>query len=117
MQIQRPNIIAFQAIQLNKDETKRADDLLLSMNSSAPKEQAKLELFDIFDKYIQSEAKTRAGVLYYQEDFLQRLYVTFFESLEAIKPLTTDKLLEILNKTTPNLEEIKEHYRLGIRII
>lgn len=117
MKIERPvnsiNSISFKAISLNKDETKRTDDLLRAINDPAQKQQSKLELFDIFDKHLQNEAKTKSKGLYYHEDFLQRLYMLFFESLENIKALTTDKLLEILNKTKPNHEEIKEHYRLG----
>ncbi len=112
MYIYPKNFVSFKAISLNKDEKKHAENLLHSNDVS--KEKVKLELFNIFDKHLQNEAKAKSRGLYKQEDFLQRLYLTFLESLENTKSLTVDKLLEILNGTKPNQEEIKEEYRYEI---
>lgn len=113
MQIRPINSVIFKSISLNQEETHNTEIWLNKLNNPTTKAQAKKELFNIFDKHLKAESVKKAGKLFYKDDVLQKLYLIFVETLENIPELKTDKLLEILNNTKPDKEDIQEKYRKG----
>lgn len=108
--------ISFKAIELKPPEKEKSDKILGKMKlSSSESNDLSYKLFNIFDKQIQKEASQKSGKVFYQEDFLQKMYLTFFETIQDVKELTTEKLIEILNMVKPDRNEVKESYRLGTK--
>ena len=107
------NFITFRAISLNEREKAKSDKLISGLNTAGNKEKIKSDLFKVFDKHLQKEAAKKGKKLYYKEDVLQKMYLKFFETLENVKELTTESLIEILNSTKFDKNEIKEDYQFG----
>ena len=107
------NFITFRAISLNEREKAKSDKLISELNTARNKEKIKSDLFKVFDKHLQKEAAKKGKKLYYKEDVLQKMYLKFFETLENVKELTTESLIEILNCTKFDKNEIKEDYQFG----
>ena len=89
------NFITFRAISLNEREKAKSDKLISGLNTAGNKEKIKSDLFKVFDKHLQKEAAKKGKKLYYKEDVLQKMYLKFFETLENVKELTTESLIEI----------------------
>jgi len=107
------NQINFGAITLNKNEQERSNRLLAELDKAENKDQIKTGLLDVFDKHLQKEAELKSKGVYFQEDVLQKLYLNFFEAIENIKDLTTQKLIDIIDATRPDKNELKEQYRIA----
>jgi len=106
------NQINFRAITLNEKEQERSNRILSGLDKAENKDRIKTGLLDVFDKHIQKEAELKSKEVYFEEDVLQKLYFNFFEAIENIKDLTTQKLIEIIDATRPDKDELKEQYRL-----
>ena len=59
----------------------------------------------MFDKHIQKEAALKSKWTSF-DDYLQKMYLNFFEAIENIKNLTTQKLIDILDSTAPDKNKI-----------
>ena len=83
---QKHNSINFKKIQLQKVEQEKAAKLLESLHtakSSEISQKIKYELFNIFDKHLQNEAnKFLNNIFINRDDFLQTLYLKFFEYIQ-----------------------------------
>ncbi len=93
--------INFTSINLAEQEKEKSDELIFKIREEKDKDKLKSELLDVFDKHIKKEAEIKSKGTYYLEDVLQKMYLNFFEALENVKDITTEKLVEILNKTKP----------------
>ena len=104
---QNSNITTFKQIQLSKIEQEKTLNLLKNLADDVlmPKyEKIKIELFDIFDKHIQNEVGKHSSIYISKEDFLQTVYLKFFELIENIKEnlITPQNFFEELNKIKPD---------------
>ena len=109
----RENQINFKKIQLSKVEQEKAAKLLADLPSiTVPSsiEKIKLKLFDIFDSHLQKEASRRSKKFVHKEDFLQTLYLKFFEFLDLIKEKTIfpEDFINLLDEIKPSEEELVE---------
>ena len=115
MQIQNNNCrISFGSINLTQQEKEKSDLLLGQIHHTKRKDKIKMELLDVFDQHIKKEAKIKSGNIFHGEDFLQKMYLTFFEAIENIKQISTDALVEILDDFKPGNEDLKENYRIKV---
>lgn len=105
------NLISFSAISLNQEEKEKADTLISQFQMSKNKDKLKYDLLEIFDSHIQKDSVDKSKGIYYIEDFLQTMYLNFFEAIENIKELSTQRLVDILNSINPDKNELKEEYR------
>lgn len=118
MQIQEVKTpqISFQNIQLTKVEQVRSNKLLAQLANGKNKEELqniKMTLFEIFDKKFQYELTKYSSKYHYKDDFIQRLYLKFFEMLEQIceNLLEPCDFIDSLNKI---IKPGKEEKRGGI---
>lgn len=109
-----PNLINFGSISLNEYEKEKSDKLISQLQSSENKHQIKSGLLDVFDKHIQNESAQKAKGIFFQEDMLQKMYLNFFEAIENMKDLTTEKLIDVLHSTKPDKNELNEQQGFGI---
>ena len=106
--------MSFQKIQLKNAEQELATALLNDLTKSKNKnniEIIKNRLFEIFDKYFRAELGKYSKVYTHKDDFLQGIYLRFFEKLENVekkelKPI--DFLGEINKIIKPAKDEDKE---------
>ena len=103
--------INFTSINLAQPEKEKSDMLIFKMSEEKDNARLKSELLDVFDKHIKQEAEIKSRGIYYKSEVLQKMYLNFFEALENVKDITTEKLIEILDKTEPGNNELKEEYR------
>lgn len=99
------NLINFTAINLQAKEKSKADKLIAQLPDTKNRDNIKLELLDLFDKHIQKEAALKSKWTSF-DDYLQKMYLNFFEAIENIKNLTTQKLIDILDSTAPDKNKI-----------
>lgn len=80
------NNIVFQKIQLENEENRTATELLNTLyNDEAKAETAKSDLFNIYDKHITKEVAGRSKHYVNKDDYLQNIYLSFFELLDKIQ--------------------------------
>ena len=104
---QNSNTTTFKRIQLSKIEQEKTLNLLKNLADEVhiPKyEKIKIQLFDIFDKHIQNEVNKHNNIYISKEDFLQTVYLKFFELIENIKEklITPQNFFEELNNIKPD---------------
>ena len=115
MQIKNNNCrISFGSIDLTQQEKEKSDLLLGQIHHTKRKDKIKIELLDVFDKHIKKEAEIKSGNIFHGEDFLQKMYLTFFEAIENIKQISTDVLVKILDDFKPENEDLKEGCRINV---
>ena len=95
--------VIFKQIKLTKAEEKLAIKYLTSISSPALNtihEQAKTNLFEIFNKHFQIELSKYSKSYLYKNDFLQNAYLHFFELIKQIqeKTLSPINFLTEINK-------------------
>lgn len=108
------NYINFKRIQLsNADEKKVLKKLsTLSKSSSVDKiHSIKIDLFEIFDSHFQNELSHYSRLYTHKDDFLQGIYLRFFELLGDIQEKTVSifDFMENINRIIkPNIDEKRE---------
>ena len=103
--------VSFTGINLNDKEKEKTDVLLKQLEISSNRGKIKTELLDIFDKHIKKEAESKSSAYFYIKDYLQKMYLAFFDAIENSKQLSSELLIEILNGVKPQKEEKKELFR------
>ena len=96
--------VKLRTLAIKPPEIKEALSLLgdLSASQNAMMQEAiSIKIFEIFDKYLKEKAFRSSGKIF-KEDFLQKIYLSFFELLEKVKcrELEPGMFLETLDKTT-----------------
>lgn len=70
----------------------------------------KNKLFNIFDSYIQSEAKTKTKYFHIFKDVLSEMYLKFAELLNNVQNYSYENFVNELNEYKPSKETIKSEY-------
>ena len=97
---------SFNAIYLTKDEKLTAIRLFRKYNapiSEKESKQLKLDIFEIFNPHLKKLAEQKTKQFVNKEDFLQNIYLKFFEFLEIFKSAKNPiyKLCHELDKIHP----------------
>ena len=92
----------FKMIQLSKIEQENATKLLNQIATGtieAKENKLKNDILKIFDKHLKKEAylKTKSSNFYSRKDFLQNIYLCFFEKIEELKKNGTISLTTLCN--------------------
>ena len=106
----------FKAVQLSRQEELKARRLIEKITSSEYS-QARVDsfvsdIFGIFDKHIQKEAKNKLKPCYIAEDFLQEIYLQFFITLQNIKKSVNpfEAILDSINNYKASKNVMKPEY-------
>ncbi len=104
--------INFKKIQLNKAEQKKAFDLLINLTKtdvSSKVDKIKFDIFELFDPHLQKEAFSTSAKFVFGKDFLQTLYLKFFELLEKVKEkeLLPENFVEKLDNVKADEEDMR----------
>ena len=89
---------SFKKIQLTKNEKKIAGELLAEISTCTSQQKAnkiKNELLELFDKHIKKEVNSYIRTITHQEDYLQSLYLKFFELVDNIQAKTSNDEVQI----------------------
>lgn len=106
------NSISFKRIELNDSEQSKSlqlFDRLAKNNSEAEASNIVGEIFDIFQKHIEREAEIKGKKMHVlKEDYLQSLYLKFFENLKLVteKSMNFSEFLNNLNNFHTTKHEI-----------
>ncbi len=115
MQITLKNSPFFTAIKLNDKEYKKAEEQLKSYNADNA-DLVQANLYDIFEKHIDKEAKLKSRGIYYSDEIYQNLFLKLFENIEnaskEIHPI--DFILEKLNSYKTSKEDVKPNNLKGL---
>ena len=107
--------LTFKKIQLSQAEAK-ATSILFEDLTKKPElinsESFKLKIFNIFNKHLKNEVAHYSEKFVWKEDFLQSLYLKFFELLSklTISQLNTDSFVEDLNNIIKPDKNDKKQY-------
>lgn len=105
---------SFRAIQLSEIDMQKSrkifNILSTALISETEKSRAKTKLFNIFDSYIKSEAKTKTKYFNIFKDVLSEMYLKFAEIMNDAKNCTCESIIEKLNEYKPSKDTIKPEY-------
>ena len=109
-------IPSFKAIQLNNTEKEKAKlvfDAFKSDSTERQEQTLKNDLLQIFDKHLQQEALKKSYLCQDKENYLQNLYLHFFETIEHIKSKANslDLLIESIDKHKVQEDDAKTKYK------
>ena len=94
---------------MNKSK-KLYEKLSAAVLPEAEKSIEKNKLFNIFDSYIQSEAKTKTKYFHIFKDVLSEMYLKFAELLNNVQNYSYENFVNELNEYKPSKETIKSEY-------
>ena len=101
---------SFKAIKLSDSERKKSEELMRSLVSSSELESdtIKLQIYELYDKHLQKEADLKLKRYHFKEDFMQEMFLKFFEMLENIrkKIFPIENFIPALNDIKPTNNEL-----------
>ena len=97
------NYINFKRVQLSQIEEQKALKMLSKLAGNKVENEIeilKFNLFEMFDSHFQNELSNYSNLYTHKEDFIQGIYLRFFELLTGIqeKKVSTGDFLEKINK-------------------